>query len=51
MAVVLAGLKLGTFGFMRFSIPLLPDASKHPTVVSVMMALGLAAIVYGRSWP
>jgi NADH-quinone oxidoreductase subunit M len=47
MAVVLAGLKLGTFGFMRFSIPLLPDASKHPTVVSVMMALGLAAIVYG----
>ena len=47
MAVVLAGLKLGTFGFMRFSIPLLPDAAKHPTVVSVMMALGLAAIVYG----
>jgi NADH-quinone oxidoreductase subunit M len=47
MAVVLAGLKLGTFGFMRFSIPLVPDASKHPTVVSVMMALGLAAIVYG----
>jgi NADH-quinone oxidoreductase subunit M len=47
MAVVLAGLKLGTFGFMRFSIPLLPDASKHPTVVSVMMTLGLAAIVYG----
>ena len=47
MAVVLAGIKLGTFGFMRFSIPLLPEASKHPTVVSVMMGLGLAAIVYG----
>jgi len=47
MAVVLAGIKLGTFGFMRFSIPLLPEASKSPTVVSIMMALGLAAIVYG----
>ena len=27
------GLKLGTFGFIRFSIPLLPDASKSQTVV------------------
>ena len=40
MAVVLAGIKLGTFGFMRFSIPLLPEASKSATVVSVMMGLG-----------
>jgi NADH-quinone oxidoreductase subunit M len=47
MAVVLAGLKLGTFGFIRFSIPLLPDASKSQTVVTVIMALGLAAILYG----
>lgn len=47
MAVVLAGLKLGTFGFMRFSIPLLPEASKSQTVVTVMMVLGLAAILYG----
>lgn len=47
MAVVLAGLKLGTFGFMRFSIPLLPEASKSQTVVAVVMALGLAAILYG----
>jgi NADH-quinone oxidoreductase subunit M len=47
MAVVLAGLKLGTFGFMRFSIPLLPEASKSQTVVSVVMVLGLAAILYG----
>jgi len=45
MAVVLAGLKLGTFGFMRFSIPLLPDASKSETVV--MVVLGLCAILYG----
>ena len=47
MAVVLAGLKLGTFGFIRFSIPLLPEASKSQTVVSIIMALGLAAILYG----
>ena len=47
MAVVLAGLKLGTFGFIRFSIPLLPDASKSQTVVTVIMVLGLAAILYG----
>src|SRR5215467_5740453 len=47
MAVVLSGLKLGTFGFMRFSIPLLPEASKSQMVVSVVMALGLAAILYG----
>jgi NADH-quinone oxidoreductase subunit M len=47
MAVVLAGLKLGTFGFMRFSIPLLPDASKSETVVTVVVILGLCAILYG----
>jgi len=47
MAVVLAGLKLGTFGFIRFSIPLLPEASKSQLVVSIVMALGLAAILYG----
>ena len=47
MAVMLAGVKLGTFGFMRFSLPLLPDASKSQTVVTTVMVLGLAAIVYG----
>ena len=47
MAVVLAGLKLGTFGFIRFSIPLLPDASKSETVVTVVVVLGLCAILYG----
>jgi NADH-quinone oxidoreductase subunit M len=47
MAVVLAGVKLGTYGFMRFSLPLLPDASKSDGVVGVVMALGLAAIIYG----
>lgn len=47
VAVVLGGLKLGTYGFMRLSLPLLPDASKSGTVVAIMMALALIAIVYG----
>ena len=47
VAVLLAGIKLGTYGFMRFSIPLLPDASKSNGVVTVMMALAVIAIVYG----
>ncbi|MCP9451137.1 MAG: NADH-quinone oxidoreductase subunit M [Nitrospira sp.] len=47
MAVVLAGVKLGTFGFLRFSIPLLPDASKSEAVVLTVVALGLCAILYG----
>jgi NADH-quinone oxidoreductase subunit M len=47
MAVVLAGLKLGTFGFIRFSIPLVPDASSSETTVMVVVVLGLCAILYG----
>jgi NADH-quinone oxidoreductase subunit M len=47
VAVVLSGVKLGTYGFMRFSLPLLPDASKNETVVTVIMTVALAAIVYG----
>src|SRR3990172_9813464 len=35
MSVILAGIKLGTFGFVRFSLPLLPDASR--AVLPVMM--------------
>lgn len=47
MSVMLAGLKMGTYGFLRFSFPLLPDASRDSTVVGILMVLGLAAIVYG----
>ena len=47
MAVVLAGVKLGTYGFLRLSLPLLPDASKDPVVVGVMVSLALMAILYG----
>ena len=48
-SVILAGvlLKMGTYGFIRFSLPLLPDASSNPTVVKVMVWLSLIAIVYG----
>lgn len=47
MSVVLAGLKLGTYGFLRFSFPLLPEASTHDTVVGIVMGLAIIAIVYG----
>jgi NADH-quinone oxidoreductase subunit M len=48
-SVILASvlLKMGTYGFLRFSLPLLPDAAKNPAVVSIMAALSIVAIVYG----
>jgi NADH-quinone oxidoreductase subunit M len=48
-SVILASilLKMGTYGFLRFSLPLLPDAAKDPTVVQVMAFLSIVAIVYG----
>ncbi|TLY21118.1 MAG: NADH-quinone oxidoreductase subunit M [Nitrospirae bacterium] len=45
MSVVLSGVKLGTFGFLRFVIPLLPEASVR--WLWVMAGLGLAGILYG----
>src|ERR1044072_7331241 len=40
-SVILAGvlLKMGTYGFTRFSLPIFPDAVNHPTVRRVMIAL------------
>ncbi len=48
-SVILASvlLKMGTYGFLRFSLPLLPDTSKNPTVVNVMAILSIIGIVYG----
>ncbi|MGA7410296.1 MAG: NADH-quinone oxidoreductase subunit M [Bryobacteraceae bacterium] len=48
-SVVLASLllKMGTYGFMRFSLPLLPKASMEPWIVNTMVALSLIAIIYG----
>jgi NADH-quinone oxidoreductase subunit M len=48
-SVILAGilLKMGTYGFIRFSLPLLPQASANPTVVKWMVGLSIVAIIYG----
>src|ERR1700686_5483033 len=48
-SVILAGvlLKMGTYGFIRFSLQLLPQASSNPKIVKVMVVLSIIAIVYG----
>jgi NADH-quinone oxidoreductase subunit M len=48
-SVILAGilLKMGTYGFVRFSLPMLPQASSNPKIVKVMVTLSIIAIVYG----
>ena len=48
-SVILASilLKMGTYGFLRFSLPLLPETSKNPTVVDIMAILSMIAIIYG----
>jgi NADH-quinone oxidoreductase subunit M len=46
-SVILAAilLKMGTYGFIRFSLPILPDASRG--FVPFMVALSIIGIVYG----
>lgn len=46
-SVILAAvlLKMGTYGFLRFSLPLCPAASEY--FAPLMIALSLAAIIYG----
>jgi len=48
-SVILAAimLKMGTFGFVRFALPLFPEAAMHPGVRSLMLALAVIGIVYG----
>jgi NADH-quinone oxidoreductase subunit M len=48
-SVILASvlLKMGTYGFLRFSLPLLPDTAKDPAVVNIMATLSIIAIIYG----
>src|SRR5438552_4037734 len=45
-SVVLAAilLKLGAYGFVRFSLPIMPDASRH--LAWLMIALSVIAVVY-----
>src|SRR6266481_2517885 len=46
-SVILAAvlLKMGTYGFLRFSLPILPDGTKY--FVPMMITLSIIAIVYG----
>jgi NADH-quinone oxidoreductase subunit M len=46
-SVILAGvlLKMGTYGFLRFSLPLLPDASR--AFMPLMLGLAVIGILYG----
>jgi NADH-quinone oxidoreductase subunit M len=48
-SVILASvlLKMGTYGFLRFSLPLLPEAARNPTIVNIMAVLSIIGIVYG----
>ena len=48
-SVILAGvlLKMGTYGFLRFSIMLFPAAAMHPTVRGVILTLAVIGIIYG----
>src|SRR5579871_1925697 len=48
-SVILASvlLKMGTYGFLRFSLPLLPKASIDQTIVQVLAVLSIIGIIYG----
>jgi NADH-quinone oxidoreductase subunit M len=49
-SVILAGvlLKMGTYGFIRFSLPLLPaDAAMRRKIITIVIVLSIIGIVYG----
>jgi NADH-quinone oxidoreductase subunit M len=48
-SVILAGvlLKMGTYGFIRFSLPFFPNVVTAPKVRGWMIGLSLVAIIYG----
>ena len=48
-SVILAAvlLKMGTYGFLRFSLPLLPAASVDQTIVQILAILSIIGIIYG----
>ncbi|MEC9355141.1 MAG: NADH-quinone oxidoreductase subunit M, partial [Gemmatimonadota bacterium] len=47
-SVILAAvlLKMGTYGFLRFLLPLFPVAAQHPVVVTTMLVLAVIGIIY-----
>src|SRR5437870_6167889 len=48
-SVILASvlLKMGTYGFLRFSLPLLPKASIDATIVQILAIRSMVGIIYG----
>ena len=48
-SVILAGvlLKMGTYGFLRFGLPLFPAAATSGLVVNTFLVLGVVGILYG----
>jgi NADH-quinone oxidoreductase subunit M len=48
-SVILAGimLKMGTFGFLRFALPLFPGVAMDPKVRMIILVLALIGIIYG----
>ncbi len=48
-SVILAGilLKMGTYGLIRFSLPMLPETSRDPKVLAIVAGLSIIAIIYG----
>jgi len=48
-SVILASimLKMGTFGFLRFALPLFPGAAMNPTIRLIILVLAVIGIIYG----
>ena len=48
-SVILAAilLKMGTYGFVRFSLPMFPEAVRNSKVIAVMVTLSIIGIIYG----
>src|SRR5256884_749812 len=48
-SVILAGvlLKMGTYGFLRFALPLFPAVALHPAIQAGVVTLALVGIIYG----
>jgi len=48
-SVLLAGvlLKMGTYGFLRFALPLFPSVALHPAIAAAIIGLALVGILYG----
>jgi NADH-quinone oxidoreductase subunit M len=40
-------LKMGTYGLLRFSLPLFPDVVANPTVRSIVLGLAVVGVIYG----